>query len=704
MPKKKLKFIPNSILENELLDLNIPYDPLRVIQRSIKPQYLVFEGGGVKGIAYVGALEELEKNKMLSDVQSVAGSSAGGLTAFLLGLGHTCQEIRKIMEEINFEDFVKDSKRHWFDICGIGSKVKKIYNLLAKDTHGLSSGEGYTRLLENILLAQFESKFGNLEILRKYFKNRDNIEYSKDIKELVKGITFSEFDRIKEDHKETGFIDMKFTGTNLTQKDRREVIFGKKPGESPNFSIVKAARITGSFPGMFAAVPVDNPQSGKPDLYVDGGVSNNFPTDIYDDIDYVPEGYELTNLGANPAMLGFLIDDKTEMKSKIWGQSVVEGSNKRVSLKNFIKKIIEAMQVNKYAIKRHEMHIIQIDDQDIQTLQFNLSKAEINKLVYSGKKAAGLWNDLYHADGIYNEYRYKNLKEKYSELKQGEIVECFDMFIKIYNDIEENIKNIWKKIRSQIYKKTIKNRKKTIDYNKKILINLGLEKYLPLLNTSAGRKKLQNFADDSDKIEVLIDKRQREKASSIISHLLHHHKGLLEMHNHLNKSYRKLDKVNNRLGQIEKEIFTIFRIANIPKIGYQGMFLRDKYEEYVSNKNFEIENIKRKKYILQSEKANLEIQKKNIKKQELISFDKQLLKLDIVIDNSINLALDSFDKNSKILDNLIKLNREIIVENYKTIEFLKDDIEINKLIKNAMAENKQLVTNVKNKEKLMRNL
>jgi len=38
---------------------------------------LVLKGGGVRGIAYLGALEGLEKHRVLGDIQRVAGSSAG---------------------------------------------------------------------------------------------------------------------------------------------------------------------------------------------------------------------------------------------------------------------------------------------------------------------------------------------------------------------------------------------------------------------------------------------------------------------------------------------------------------------------------------------------------------------------------------------------------------------------------------------------
>jgi len=38
---------------------------------------LVFEGGGVKGIAYAGAVQSLKNHSLLEKVKRVAGTSAG---------------------------------------------------------------------------------------------------------------------------------------------------------------------------------------------------------------------------------------------------------------------------------------------------------------------------------------------------------------------------------------------------------------------------------------------------------------------------------------------------------------------------------------------------------------------------------------------------------------------------------------------------
>ena len=66
---------------------------------------LVFEGGGVKGIAYVGALEKLQERNILQNVTRVGGASAGAINAVLLSLGYTLDEMNEIMADLDFNNF-----------------------------------------------------------------------------------------------------------------------------------------------------------------------------------------------------------------------------------------------------------------------------------------------------------------------------------------------------------------------------------------------------------------------------------------------------------------------------------------------------------------------------------------------------------------------------------------------------------------------
>ena len=72
---------------------------------------LVFEGGGLKGLAYVGALQALEE----ADIQPrrVIGSSAGAIAALLVQLGYSSGQIHQILTE-NVDG--KSATTRFFDI------------------------------------------------------------------------------------------------------------------------------------------------------------------------------------------------------------------------------------------------------------------------------------------------------------------------------------------------------------------------------------------------------------------------------------------------------------------------------------------------------------------------------------------------------------------------------------------------------------
>lgn len=85
-----------------MLFLN-PFSNVAIAQSA--PENLVFEGAGIRGIAYCGALMELDKRGMLAGVKRVAGTSSGAITACLVSVGYTPDEIYKIIGETDFDKF-----------------------------------------------------------------------------------------------------------------------------------------------------------------------------------------------------------------------------------------------------------------------------------------------------------------------------------------------------------------------------------------------------------------------------------------------------------------------------------------------------------------------------------------------------------------------------------------------------------------------
>ncbi len=101
---------------------------------------VVLEGGGVKGIALVGALSVLMDAGYV--VQRVAGTSAGAIVGALVAAGKSAQEMRDIMEATDYSRFQDES---WLDKLPGG----KILSLLVDD--GIYEGEYLRTWLDDVL-------------------------------------------------------------------------------------------------------------------------------------------------------------------------------------------------------------------------------------------------------------------------------------------------------------------------------------------------------------------------------------------------------------------------------------------------------------------------------------------------------------------------------------------------------------------------
>jgi len=65
-----------------------------------KPYDLVLQGGGVRAIALVGAIAELEKQGY--SMQRAVGTSAGAIVGSLYAAGYTGDELYNVVKDFNF--------------------------------------------------------------------------------------------------------------------------------------------------------------------------------------------------------------------------------------------------------------------------------------------------------------------------------------------------------------------------------------------------------------------------------------------------------------------------------------------------------------------------------------------------------------------------------------------------------------------------
>ncbi|MEG1410349.1 MAG: patatin-like phospholipase family protein [Terrisporobacter sp.] len=105
---------------------------------------LVCKGGGVKGIALVGAISCLEEHGYI--FKSIAGTSVGAIVASLLAVGYSGKEISNIMLNLDYNCFADKSKLQSIPLVGQFLSLFK--------TKGIHSGD----YIENFLREKFQAK------------------------------------------------------------------------------------------------------------------------------------------------------------------------------------------------------------------------------------------------------------------------------------------------------------------------------------------------------------------------------------------------------------------------------------------------------------------------------------------------------------------------------------------------------------------
>jgi NTE family protein len=120
----------------------------------IHPKWYVFAGGGMHGIAFVGALTVLEQHYRKTGgwrLHGYVGVSVGSLTALLLTLGYTLDELRDVVFNMDYsalQNINEDTLVDALENCGIDDGVGLrafVEKLLA--TRGLGAGASFADLV-----------------------------------------------------------------------------------------------------------------------------------------------------------------------------------------------------------------------------------------------------------------------------------------------------------------------------------------------------------------------------------------------------------------------------------------------------------------------------------------------------------------------------------------------------------------------------
>lgn len=305
---------------------------------------LCLEGGGIKVIAFCGALKVLREKGVLENIKRYIGSSGGAIVAAALACGYSVDELKEDMLGDDFGILRDDS---W-------GFIRDLYRIIRK--FGFYKGDAFIEWFGNKLKA----KTGNADITFKEI-------YEKYGKTLV------------------------VTGSCI---NKRETHYYHHES-NPNMPVRLAVRISISIPFFMQAVRWGG------DILVDGGVFNNYPITYFDKFDtlgHLPNSKKgLIRLEGELGnkTLGLKLLGKNE-RSGSW--QIFQGNDHIRNLKDFLLAIVNGYcshVENLYVKPGYWKHTIGINVENIKTTQFELKRQEKEYLVTQGEFGAEKFFSLY---------------------------------------------------------------------------------------------------------------------------------------------------------------------------------------------------------------------------------------------------------------------------------------------------------------------
>lgn len=186
---------------------------------------LTFEGAGIFGITYIGALSVLESRNILSNIKGYSGSSSGSIVASLLAMDCSVKDLETIMIETDWSSFLDTS------CCCCG-----IFNIFSK--YGYNKGKAKEKWLKKIIKQQTGNENFTFQQVYKIYKKK-----------------------------------LYICAINLNSE--MPVYFSHE--YSPNMPVWLALHMSTCFPYVFSPIKY------KKEYYVDGGVMENYPIEVFSD-------------------------------------------------------------------------------------------------------------------------------------------------------------------------------------------------------------------------------------------------------------------------------------------------------------------------------------------------------------------------------------------------------------------------------------
>ncbi|MGW0196583.1 patatin-like phospholipase family protein [Nonomuraea sp. NPDC003201] len=317
---------------------------------------VVLEGGGVKGLALVGALQALhDHGYRFGSEGRVAGTSAGAIVGSLLAAGMPVPEAVDLMRKTDLRRFQDDPP---FGPIGKGAGL--LFRL------SLHSGDELHRWIEGSLAERNVRTFRDLRLNDPKSDLADDHAYKLVV--IVSDVTSGRMIRLPWDYRR----------------------YGLAPDEQP---VADAVRASAAIPFFFR--PVEVPIEGQPPVvFTDGGMLSNYPITIFDRKD-----------GKKPRWPTFGI----RLSSPPNGTSLITGRKSIAGPISLLKALVDTtvsahdrMIVDEPAI---QARTIFADPGDIRATDFDLPRDAQDRLFESGRRAGNAFLNEWDFEEYLASYR-----------------------------------------------------------------------------------------------------------------------------------------------------------------------------------------------------------------------------------------------------------------------------------------------------------
>lgn len=301
---------------------------------------LVFEGGGVKGIAFGGALRALSDADY--EIKNVAGASAGAIAAALVVAGYKADELDTLLQNMPFEDFQDEGRMDRLP----GGKLLSILSDL-----GVYEGAFFQSWITDLLAEKGVETFGQL--LNPDADDPADPNQRWRLRVIASDVTNRKMLVLPNDAQQLGI-------------------------EPDELNVGYAVRMSMSIPIFFE--PVVREYANEKIVIVDGGMLSNFPVWLFDREDGPPRWPTFGLLLAEPEPqkeIGTRLDNEQQL-------------GERGSILDFLKNMALTMMAARdrlYLDNATYVRTVALPTLGVGTTQFDIERPDVEALRDSGEQA-----------------------------------------------------------------------------------------------------------------------------------------------------------------------------------------------------------------------------------------------------------------------------------------------------------------------------